>query len=154
VNGQFHAPVHLPLGKELPVPIGKEVGWTPESVWTTWRRENSWSSRNRNSDPSIVQPLPSRYTDCAVPAVALLWTTRTEHQDEVRNVGAHSEFHETRSVMVALNLGMDGRPDVLWLRIGATLLRKRVLQNKRLVSVTMERNNHSTVHGNAWPSPP
>jgi hypothetical protein len=28
-------------GKEPPVPIGEEVGWTPEPIWTLWRRENS-----------------------------------------------------------------------------------------------------------------
>jgi hypothetical protein len=27
-------------GKEPPVPIGEEVGWTSEPVWTIWRREN------------------------------------------------------------------------------------------------------------------
>jgi hypothetical protein len=28
----------LPPGKESPVPIRLEVGWTPEPVWTTWRK--------------------------------------------------------------------------------------------------------------------
>jgi hypothetical protein len=33
-----------------------------------WRRENSWPYRDWNSDPSVVQPVASRYTDCAIPA--------------------------------------------------------------------------------------
>jgi hypothetical protein len=37
-------------------------------LWTTWRRENSRSYRDSNSDPSVVQPVASRYTDCAIPA--------------------------------------------------------------------------------------
>jgi hypothetical protein len=32
------------------------------------RRENSWPYRDSNSDPSIVQPIASRYTDYAIPA--------------------------------------------------------------------------------------
>jgi hypothetical protein len=38
-------------GKELPVPIEQEVGCTSKPVWTTWRRENSSSYRDSNSDP-------------------------------------------------------------------------------------------------------
>jgi hypothetical protein len=32
------------------------------------RRENSWPYRDSNSDPSVVQPVASRYTDYAIPA--------------------------------------------------------------------------------------
>jgi hypothetical protein len=32
-----------------------------------WRTENSWPYRDSNSDPSIVQPVASRYTDYAIP---------------------------------------------------------------------------------------
>jgi hypothetical protein len=38
VSGQLHALAALPPGKEPPVPIGYEVGWTPEPVWTAWNR--------------------------------------------------------------------------------------------------------------------
>jgi hypothetical protein len=56
-----------PPVKELPVPIGQDVGWIPEPVGTTWRRENSWPYRDSNSDPSLVQPVASRYNDYAIP---------------------------------------------------------------------------------------
>jgi hypothetical protein len=38
-SGQLHALTALPPGKERPVPIGEEVGWASEPVWTIWRRE-------------------------------------------------------------------------------------------------------------------
>jgi hypothetical protein len=63
VGGEWSA---LPTGKEPPVPIGQEVGWTSEPVWTTWRRENSSLYRDSNSDSSVVQPVASRYTDYAI----------------------------------------------------------------------------------------
>jgi hypothetical protein len=34
VSGQLHAPAALPAWKETLVPIRKEDGWAPESVWT------------------------------------------------------------------------------------------------------------------------
>jgi hypothetical protein len=55
VSGQLHAPAVLPQGKEPPVPIG----WAPEPVWTTWRRQNSCTNRNSNSDPSVLQAVAS-----------------------------------------------------------------------------------------------
>jgi hypothetical protein len=41
VSGQLRAPAALPPAVEPSVRIGYEVGWTPEPVWTIWRRENS-----------------------------------------------------------------------------------------------------------------
>jgi hypothetical protein len=34
-SGQLHAPAALLPGKEPPIPIGYEVDWTSETVWTT-----------------------------------------------------------------------------------------------------------------------
>jgi hypothetical protein len=67
VNGQLHVPAALLPGKEPPVPIGQEVGWTLETVWTMWRRENSRPYWDSNSDPLVVQPIASSYTDYAFP---------------------------------------------------------------------------------------
>jgi hypothetical protein len=61
-----HAPPSLPLGIDTLVPIGLEIGWAPEVVWTWWQREKIpalpgielWSSN----------PQPSHYTDQVVPA--------------------------------------------------------------------------------------
>jgi hypothetical protein len=35
----------------------------------TWTTENSWPSQDSNSDPSIVQPVASHYTDHVIPAL-------------------------------------------------------------------------------------
>jgi hypothetical protein len=75
VSGQLHAPAALPPGKEPPLSIGQKAGWAPEPVWTTWRRENSWPYRDSNSDHSEVQPVASRYTDYAIPALITIWET-------------------------------------------------------------------------------
>jgi hypothetical protein len=72
VSGQIHAPAALPPGKEPPVPIGYEVGWTPEPVYTTWRSENSCPHRDSNSDPSAVQPVVNRYPGSLANVYALL----------------------------------------------------------------------------------
>jgi hypothetical protein len=34
VSGHFYVPAAVHPGKEPPVPIGEETGWTPEPVWT------------------------------------------------------------------------------------------------------------------------
>jgi len=39
VSGQPYAPEALPPRKETPMPLGEEAGWTPETVWTRWRRK-------------------------------------------------------------------------------------------------------------------
>jgi hypothetical protein len=49
MSGQLHAPVALPTEKELPVPIGKDAGWTSESVWAT-RERNGHLQYVSNSD--------------------------------------------------------------------------------------------------------
>jgi hypothetical protein len=54
VSGQLHPPL----------PIGKDTGRAPEPVLTMWRSEFFLSYRDSNSNPSVVQPAGSRYTDC------------------------------------------------------------------------------------------
>jgi hypothetical protein len=74
VSGQLDAQAALPPGKEPPVPSGQEVGWTSEPVWTIWRSENSYPRRDLNPDPSIAQPVASRYSEYAIPALTYLLT--------------------------------------------------------------------------------
>jgi hypothetical protein len=63
VSGQLHVPAILLKGKQPPVHVGKEAGWIPEPVSTKWINENSYPYRDSNFDPSVVQPVASRYTD-------------------------------------------------------------------------------------------
>jgi hypothetical protein len=77
----LHAPAALPPGKEPPVPIRWEVGWTPEPVWTTWRSENSCLHWDSNSHPSVVQPVASRCTG-SEPVHAVLPLTLTDCMEE------------------------------------------------------------------------
>jgi hypothetical protein len=53
VSALIHAPAAL-TPEEPPVPIGQEVGWTPEPVWALWSREESCTTGNRIWD---VQPV-------------------------------------------------------------------------------------------------
>jgi hypothetical protein len=66
MSGQLHTSAALLPGKEPPVPIEQEIWWTSEE---RWRGENSCSHRDSNSDPLVVQPEASRYTDYAIPAL-------------------------------------------------------------------------------------
>jgi hypothetical protein len=56
------------LGKEPRITTGWNTGWATKPVWTTCRLEHSWYQQDSNSDSLVVQPVASRYTDCAVPA--------------------------------------------------------------------------------------
>jgi hypothetical protein len=69
VSSQLHAPAALPTGTVPPVPIRQDAGWAPRQVCNTRRRENNWPSRDSNSDPSVVQPVASRYTDYTIPVL-------------------------------------------------------------------------------------
>jgi hypothetical protein len=50
----------LPLYLRGKCPIVLEAGWTPEAVWTIWKREHFLLYRNSYYDPSVVQPVASR----------------------------------------------------------------------------------------------
>jgi hypothetical protein len=72
VSGQLQAPAALPPGKELPVPIGQEVGDLRASLddlekWTFLTPPGLGTP-----DSSVVQPVASRYTDYDIPAPYLI----------------------------------------------------------------------------------
>jgi hypothetical protein len=60
VSGRLHASAILALGKERPVLIAQEAGWTPEPVLTLWRREKSLAHAG-NRTP-VVQTVTRCYT--------------------------------------------------------------------------------------------
>lgn len=50
-------PLH-PWGKTKKAPIANEAAWTPELVWSLFKREKSVApSRNRTVIPQVVQPV-------------------------------------------------------------------------------------------------
>jgi hypothetical protein len=88
----------LTLGKDPPLPIWKEVGWTTEPAMT-WKKENSWSYRDSSSNPSvqpIAQALPllsrKKKKDILIEYVhdILRFYTRDEHE---REKVSHSEIN-------------------------------------------------------------
>jgi hypothetical protein len=60
VGVQHHAPGALHSRKDT-IPIVKEAGWAPRSVWTF--AEVPFPPE---FDPRTFQPVASRYTDCAM----------------------------------------------------------------------------------------
>jgi hypothetical protein len=60
--------VSLTPRERAPVSTGKETGWTPEPVWMTSRGEKSCPYQDSTSDPSVIQPVASHYTDCPIRA--------------------------------------------------------------------------------------
>jgi hypothetical protein len=69
VSGQLHARVLYSWGKSPWYPLDRRLGG-PHS-WSGWHREvkiltpiGTW-----NSDSLVVQPVASRYTNCAIPAL-------------------------------------------------------------------------------------
>jgi hypothetical protein len=74
MGGQLHAPAALPLGKEHPVPIGKDAAWASEPVLdAVEKRKIPSPCRESNPQTPIVRPLASRCTNWAT--VALTSTT-------------------------------------------------------------------------------
>jgi hypothetical protein len=68
VSGQLHAPAALPPGKGPPGThwIRDWVG--PRAGLDGMERRKFLTQPGFNSDPSVVQPVASRYTDYAIPA--------------------------------------------------------------------------------------
>ena len=65
VGGQHHTPAPLPTSKD-PVPIVQETGWAPRTIWTG---VENLAPPLPGFDPRTVQPVASRYTDWAIPAL-------------------------------------------------------------------------------------
>jgi hypothetical protein len=63
---ELHALAVLPRGKSPRYPLDKRLGWLQSQSGR--REENSWHYKASNTDPSVVQPVPSRYIDYAIPA--------------------------------------------------------------------------------------
>jgi hypothetical protein len=67
-RGQLYAPAALPPGKEPPVPIWYEAGWAQSRSRRRGEEKILDFTGTRNSNPSVGQPVVSRYTDYAIPA--------------------------------------------------------------------------------------
>jgi hypothetical protein len=69
VIGRLHAPAALPRGEVAAVSIEEEAGWTPEPIWTLWRK-NLVLPRIRTP---AVQPVARGYTDGAIPTPFVMY---------------------------------------------------------------------------------
>jgi hypothetical protein len=57
----------------------RQAGLVTKSFWTTRTGQKSRPYQDSNSDPAAVQPLASRYTDCAIARekqIVQLWRQR------------------------------------------------------------------------------
>jgi hypothetical protein len=71
MSGQLYAPAALLTGKEPLVPIGLEVGWAPESVWTLMEiclsmndeLERAWKEAVVTHCKVLRQHFPGRTTE-------------------------------------------------------------------------------------------
>jgi hypothetical protein len=58
------------------VPIEQKSGWVPEAVWMFSGKENLLLMPELK--PQIFQPVPSCYTDYAIPAPVLQWILKKQ----------------------------------------------------------------------------
>jgi hypothetical protein len=68
VNGQLHAAAALFPGKEPLLLIDRRLGGTQSPSGQRGEEKILDPTETRNSEPSVVQPVASRYTDWAIPA--------------------------------------------------------------------------------------
>jgi hypothetical protein len=68
VSDQLHAPAALPPGKEPPVPLDRRLGGPQSRSGRHGEEKILTPTGTRNSEPSVLRFLASRYTDCAIPA--------------------------------------------------------------------------------------
>lgn len=67
VSGQLHALPAILQKKEPKVPTEYEAGWTPESVWTLWKKEKFLTpAGNETAIPQSSSPQASHYTNYAI----------------------------------------------------------------------------------------
>ena len=101
VGGQRHAPDALPPGKTR-YPLYRRLGG-PQGRYGRVRK----ISPPPGFDPRTVQPVASRYTDCAIPAPVLHWkmlkfeTLRLESPAKLHISGVHLAHQVLESVQVA-----------------------------------------------------
>jgi hypothetical protein len=68
VSGQLHVQAALPTGKRSKYPFDTRLGGPQIRSERQEGVKILDPTGTRNSDPSVVQPVASRYTDCAIPA--------------------------------------------------------------------------------------
>jgi hypothetical protein len=90
VNGKFHTLSALPPTNGPPLPIQQETVWTPEPVWTIWRRDKSPDSvGNRRCISNAVRNSDGLRTQRLVLHLLVL--------KRCTNVIFFGEFYELRS---------------------------------------------------------
>jgi hypothetical protein len=68
VSGQLDAPAALPPGKSPPYPLYRRLGG-PQSRSGQHGEVKILYPTGTRTPTSVVQPVASRYTDCAIPAL-------------------------------------------------------------------------------------
>jgi hypothetical protein len=71
VSGRTHAPATLPPGNSPRYPLDRRLGGPQNRYGRRGEEKTPLLHRDSNSDPSIVQPVVSRYTDWAMFSVLL-----------------------------------------------------------------------------------
>jgi hypothetical protein len=83
-----------PGGKSFPVPIEQEAGWTPQPVWTFWRRKNSVLCEKGTQR---IEELHNLYL---TPLILYRCTPKKVHATRLRDLGiplAHQRWVKERN---------------------------------------------------------
>jgi hypothetical protein len=75
VSGQLHAPAALPRGKSPRYPLDRTLDGSQSRFGWLGDDKILDAYRDSNSDPSVVQAVASRYTDCAIRGSVVGWGT-------------------------------------------------------------------------------
>jgi hypothetical protein len=68
VSGQLYAPAALPRGKSPRYPLHRRLGGAKSRYGRRGEEKIPDPTDTRTPTPRVVQPVASRYTNCAVPA--------------------------------------------------------------------------------------